>query len=205
MNRILLDKIDGPGAHSSWMSMADFYVCHWYQQLRYRLRTMRRIKLIMLCIALCLPLAGCPSQNTIAALVSILGSSAASIASVQGNASLAQKLEADTTAAETAVRNWKQGTSAQNAIQALNLVEDDLNLFPIGKYGPLIDLAIGTAESIIAMLPQDASAPHAMAPHAHRRAVTLAQPAPKTAKAYKAQFNALVKAYPAIPESVLIK
>src|SRR5882757_9083424 len=145
---------------------------------------------------LCIALIGCPGQSTIAALVSILGSSAASIASIQGNQPLADKLKTDTAAAVVAVTNWKSGTPAQDAFQALNLVEDDLNLFPaLGAYGPLIDLAIGTVESILALLPQSA-APQAR--HAPRRAVSLSQPVPKTAKAYKAQWNAIAKGNPAL-------
>jgi hypothetical protein len=138
---------------------------------------------------------GCNS-NTIAELVQVLGNSAASIASLQGNTALAQKLKTDTAAAVVAVTNWKSGSPTQMIIEALNLVADDLNLFPqIGPYAPLIDLAIGTVESILALLPAPVAP---VAPHATRRTVTLAQPAPKTAKAYKAQFNAIVAGNPAL-------
>src|SRR5271170_5276536 len=124
------------------------------------------MKLLKSAIAsvLILVLVGCPAQNTIAALTSILGSSAASIASIEGNPTLAAQLQTDTAAAVTAVDNWKSGTPASNVIQALNIVEDDLNLFPVsGPYIPLIDLAIGTVESILALLP----APAASAAVAH--------------------------------------
>lgn len=147
---------------------------------------------------LCIALIGCPSSSTIAALVSILGSSAASIASLEGNTSLAQKLNTDTAAAVVAVTNWKSGTPAQDVIEALNLVEDDLNLFPqIGAYGPLIDLAIGTVESILLLLPQPVATANTIKPHATHRAVRLNQPAPKSASAYKAQWNALAASNPA--------
>jgi hypothetical protein len=140
-------------------------------------------------------LTGCPSSSqTIASLVQVLGSSAASIASLEGNTSLAQKLQTDTAAAVVAVTNWKAGTVAQDVIEALNLVEDDLNLFPVlGAYGPLIDLAIGTIESILALLPQPAAP---AAAHVAHRAVHLNQPAPKTASAYKSQWNAIVASNP---------
>jgi hypothetical protein len=152
---------------------------------------------------LCIVLVGCPSQATLAALTAILGSSAASIASIEGNPTLAAKLQTDTAAAVTAVQNWKSGTPATEAIEALNLVETDLNLFPnLGVYGPLIDLAIGTVESILALLPASSSP---VAPQARHRAVSLAQPAPRTSGGYKRQWNAIVNANPSISKSVLIK
>lgn len=145
---------------------------------------------------LALTLIGCPAQNTIASLVAILGNSTATIATLEGNDALAQKLRTDTAAAVVAVTNWKSGTPAQEAIQALNLVEDDLNLLPmLGPYGPLIDLAIGTTEAILALLPQSATAPAARTTH---RTVHLNQPAPKSARQYKAQFNAIVASNPAL-------
>lgn len=153
-----------------------------------------------------LPFTGCFSQSQIAALASILGATAASIASLQGNSVLAAKLTTDTAAAVAAINAWKSGTSTQEIILALNLVEDDLNLFPIiGPYVPLIDLAIGTVESILALLPQNAISPATIAPHAARRHVTLPFAAPKTAKAYKTQWNLLVDADPRIPQPLKVK
>lgn len=148
-------------------------------------------------------LLGC-SQSTLAALTSILGNAGASIAALQGNTTLAERLKTDTAAAVVAIENWKSGTPAQEAIEALNLVEDDLNLFPaIGKYGPLIDLAIGTVESILALLPQPAVSARTVAPHAAHRAVNLAQPAPKTASAFKRQWNAIAASNPALSQAKL--
>lgn len=147
---------------------------------------------------LALTLIGCPAQNTIASLIAILGNSTATIAALEGNDALAQKLRTDTAAAVVAVTNWKSGTPAQEAIQALNLVEDDLNLLPmLGPYGPLIDLAIGTTEAILALLPQSVTAPAARTA-SPRRAVHLNQSAPKSARQYKAQFNAIVASNPAL-------
>jgi hypothetical protein len=149
--------------------------------------------------ALCIILIGCPAQSTIADLTSILGTSAASIASIEGNPQLAQKLQTDTAAAVVAVTNWKSGTPAQDVIEALNIVEDDLNLFPVtGAYGPLIDLAIGTVESILALLPQPVAAANVAVAHATHRQVTLTQPAPKTKAAFKSQWNAIVAGNPAM-------
>lgn len=139
-------------------------------------------------------LTGC-SSTTIADLVQTLGNSASQIAAIEGNTSLASKLLVDTAAAVTAINNWKSGTPAQMVIEALNIVMDDLSLFPITTpYAPLIDLAIATAEAIIALLPAPA-APVAAAKTA-RRQVQLGYPAPKNAKDYKKRFNAIVAQHP---------
>lgn len=134
-----------------------------------------------------LALEGCPSQDTLAALVTTLGNSAASIASLEGNTTLSAKLQADTAAAATAIANWKSGSPAQMAIQAINIVEDDLNLFPIaGEYEPLIVLALSTAASIIELLnPQET---RVTVKNEKGRHLQLAQ-APKTVKDYKTQWN----------------
>ena len=136
---------------------------------------------------------GC-SKQTVAELVQTLGNAAANIAQAEGNTSLAQKLQTDTAAAVSAITNWQTGSPAQMAIEALNLVVDDLNLFPIAApYAPLIDLAIGTAISIITILSGGTASVAVEARHG--RTVTLANP-PKTAKEFKSQWNGLVKQHP---------
>jgi hypothetical protein len=140
-------------------------------------------------------------QSTIGTLTATLGNAAASIATVEGNATLAAKLKVDTAAAVSAVSNWKSGTPAQDAIEALNLVEDDLNLFPVASaYTPLIDLAIGTVESILALLPQ--SSTPTLSHHVHR-SVTLTEPAPKSAAEFKSKWNAIVKSHPEMSQTLV--
>jgi hypothetical protein len=120
---------------------------------------MKRITAVLtaICLWACLlPSTGC-NQSTISALVSTLGTAAASIATLEGQTALAAKLQTDTAAAAAIIKNWKQGTPAQNAIEAINLVIDDLNLIcpaggVCGPYAPLVLLALGTAESIIQIL-----------------------------------------------------
>ena len=103
--------------------------------------------------------AACVSQSTLATLVSVLGNATSSIAAIEGNTALATQIKADTAAASSAVLNWKKGTPAQEAIQALNIVMDDLNLIPAtGPYVALIDLGIGTVVAILELLPQPTSA-----------------------------------------------
>ena len=114
---------------------------------------------------------GCLTQSTMASLIGVLGNATASIASIEGNTALATQIKTDTAAASAAVLAWKSGTPAQDAIEALNIVEDDLNLIPMsGAYVALVDLGIGTIESILAMLP--ASTPASVNAGHPRRSVT---------------------------------
>lgn len=153
--------------------------------------------LALMCLSVTVfPLLGCPQQSTIAALTQTLGNAAANLASLEGNPALGAKLQTDTTAAVTAINNWKSGTNAQMAIEALNLVADDLSLFPVtNQYAPLIDLAIGTVESILALLPQ--TPVPATKAAAHRRSVHLSNP-PKNAKEFKKTWNTIVSASPSL-------
>jgi hypothetical protein len=135
-------------------------------------------------------LEGCPSKDTVAALVQTLGNSASSIAEVEGNTVLAQKLKTDTTAAVSAIQNWQDGSPAQLAIEAVNLVIDDLDLIPAaGPYEPLIVLALGTAASIIAILNGGQAQPINVIMRSSR-SVYLPDP-PKTATEYKKRWNAI--------------
>lgn len=143
--------------------------------------------------ALIFPTTGC-SSATIADLVQTLGNSASQIAALEGNTSLASKLLTDTGAAVTAIDSWKTGTPSAEVIEGLNIVEDDLQLFPItDQYLPLIDLAIATAESVIALLPPSTTNAVSAKP---RRHVQLGYAAPKTRKDYVKKYNAIVAQHP---------
>ena len=145
-----------------------------------------------------IPTVGC-SSSTIADLAQTLGNAGAQIASLENNPSLAAKLKADTAAAVSAITSWKSGSPATEAIEALNIVEDDLNLIPgTSTYAPLIDLAIGTVESILALLPTSATvaAPATLSEHtaalkAARPNIVLSNP-PKTKAQFKSPWNAIV-------------
>lgn len=143
---------------------------------------------------------GCVNQQTLADLVNTLGAAATQLAAYEGNPSLAAKLQADVAAASSAVLAWKKGTASQMVIEALNLVEDDLNLFPIaGPYVPLIDLAIGTVEAILSEFPGAAAA--ATASGKPRRQVSLSYKAPKTSKAFAQKWNSIAPANVQLPAS----
>jgi hypothetical protein len=141
--------------------------------------------LLALCMAACI-------QSGVAALVTTLGNASSGIAALEGNSTLAATLQTDTAAVSTAVLNWKQGSPTQNVIQALNLVEADLDLIPsTDKYAPLVDLAIGTVESIMEIVQPNSTAVQARAGITHR--VYLKSP-PKSAGQFKKEWNSLAPA-----------
>lgn len=148
--------------------------------------------LIALVLLAALPvLTGCPSQSQIAALTQVLGNDSAQIAAIEGNPTLAAQLKADTAAAVLAVNNWQKGTNSQMAIEAMNIVISDLNLIPqTGPYAQLIVLAIGTAQSIIALMQPPAPVPATLAK------LKLKGPVPTTAAEFQKQWNAILAANP---------
>jgi hypothetical protein len=143
-----------------------------------------------------LPTIGC-SSTTFADLTKTLGAAAVNIATLEGNTALSTQLTADTNAAVTAITNWKSGTPADDVIQALGIVEADLNLIPgTSQYAPLIDIAIATVQTILSMLPASTTASAALSTHTHFRAVHLGHPAPANAKQFREQWNSVVAANP---------
>lgn len=153
-------------------------------------RSWTRIIAAVLCVSLVsLATTGC-EQSTIAALTTTLGNAASAIAALEGNTGLATQLTTDTTAAANAIANWKSGTPAQNVVQALTIVENDLNLIPgTSQYAPLIDIAIATVQSILALLPVTTTPTVA-----HGRTVHLGYAAPKSSHDFKKKWNAAVVA-----------
>lgn len=152
------------------------------------MKLVNKFAALLLCPILFFIPTGCTDQSTVSALVTTLGNAAASIASLEGNTSLAQQLQTDTAAASQAVLNWKSGTSAQNVVQAaLNAVQGDLDLISqipgAQQYAPLISLAIGTVVSIIEIVN-----PSAVATAQVR---TSAKRAPKNSKEFTKDWNAL--------------
>jgi hypothetical protein len=161
-----------------------------------RTKAVSTILCLTICIAVCLT-AGC-NQNTIAALVSTLGSSTAAVASFEGHSDLAAKIRTDAEQAKADVLAWKPGTDSEMVVEAIHLLENDLNLVcasipgQVGQdcnaYQPLIVLALATADSIISIVKPTAKAQA-------RASFTVA---PKSAKEYKVQWNSIVDRNPAL-------
>jgi hypothetical protein len=147
---------------------------------------MKKFVSIFAALCLCGCLSAC-NQNDTAQLVSVLGIASASIAQLEGNATLSTQLKNDTAAAVSAVENWKQGDATQSVEQTLNIVESDLALFPVtDQFAPLIDLAIGTVENILQIVH-----PTAKVSIAHTSVSV-----PKTAKDFKKSWNEIVSQHP---------
>lgn len=168
---------------------------------------MKRI-LISLGLLSVIALAAC-NQNTIAALVSTLGNSCSTLAQMQGNTQLAATIKADTATAVADIAAWKPGTDGEMAIQALHILENDLHQIcatipgqtgqDCQKYEPLIQLALGTADSIIAIVqPQRVTAKAQKTCPTFDLACKEPKGAPTDAKEFKRQWNAIVAANPAL-------
>jgi hypothetical protein len=152
--------------------------------------------------ALCIFSTGCNDQQTIASLLQAAGAAVSSVATIENDPALASKLTTDFSAASQAVLAWKAGTPAQDVVEALDLVEQDLSLFPVNSQEVvLIDLAIGTVEAIIVAIEPSAANSAAIVARS-ALSVHLATP-PKNAKAFKAQWQALINANPALSKYAL--
>jgi hypothetical protein len=156
-----------------------------------------RTKLTAIVLAATLLLVGCLSQASIAALVNTLGNASAALAGLEGNTDLAQKLRTDTAAAVAAVNNWQKGTPAQMVIEALGIVEDDLNLIPFaGPYIPLISLALVTVQEIVTIVTQNSPTPAPPVARKGARQVIYTGKIPKTDGQFKSAWNKVVAANP---------
>lgn len=134
---------------------------------------------------------GCASQTTIADLVAIVGTTIASLETVEGNTTAVTKIQADTAAATAQVLAWKTGTPTTEVIEALNLVEDDLNVLPISTEDQqFVDLAIGTINEVLALLPANTTTATVAHDTIQHRKVSLAK-TPKDVKTYKKIWNGL--------------
>jgi len=147
---------------------------------------MKRILPLLLCL-LCAPLAGCPSQNTAAALVGIAGTAIASLETIEGHGDLAAQIQKDFGDAQTAVLNWKSGTPTQDVHQALAIVVNDLNLLPVSQQTQeYIILAVGTVQAVLDLFPGTDPQFATTA-----RAMRVQIVAPKSEKEFRARWNAL--------------
>lgn len=93
-------------------------------------------------------------QAAIAGLVTLVGNSAAFIAMVEGQASLAGTIATETATAAAAVLKWQGGLApAADVVQILNLLMVSLGVIPqVGPYLFLVQSAIVVVETIILMV-----------------------------------------------------
>lgn len=161
---------------------------------------------VVLAAVMTFTLIGCLSQATLAALTSTLGNAASALAVMQGDPALATQIRTDTAAAVTAIQNWKKGTPAQNVIQVLGIVQDDLNLIPFAApYIPLISLALVTVQEIITIITANSPTPvMAHKPKVDRQPrVYYTGKIPKNDSQFKKQWNAIVAANPQLAPTAI--
>ena len=159
----------------------------------------RIILLTSLILGSIITMAATGCQNTISALTATLGNASASIAGIEGNPTLAAQLRTDTAAAVSAINSWKYGSPASNAIFALGVVETDLSLIcpssgagwqaQCSQYAPLIQLALGTAQTIIQLINPNAQLKTAKVNLGYY---------PKTAKDFTREWNNIANSSPGL-------
>jgi hypothetical protein len=170
--------------------------------------TILRITFISALIALlCFAPLGCSDQATIASLLQTVGTAVSSLEAIEGNTTLASQLQKDFTTASQDVLAWQPGTASQDVIQALNLVESDLNLLPVSaEDSALVDLAVGTIDAILTDITAKTPATvtngavtalKVAAPHAQ-----LSNP-PKNSKAFRKAWNKELQKHPTLSKAHL--
>lgn len=151
------------------------------------------------------PLVGCTQsdKSRIAALVQILGQSAANIAKQLGETTLAGQIMADLPGVIKAINDWQIGTTpAQTAIQALNEFMNLLYLIPqASPYTALIDLAVTTAEALLAFVSAGTGVAQAAARPRSIQAPTT--PPPQSSKDFKKRWNAICKSDPQLAKATI--
>jgi hypothetical protein len=174
--------------------------------------TCATLMLSVVALPLVAPLTGCTGsdvQKTVSQLTQTLGDSVAQVASLEGNATLSATLLKDTNAAIIAINGWKNGSAVDDVIEGLGILSDDLSLIPgTSQYAPLIDLAIGTVQSLLTLIPAKVTVGDVtkatLTRHAGNPRITLAlqhraekgATPPQSRAQYVKQWNGIVEAHP---------
>lgn len=95
------------------------------------------------------------SQSELAALASTLGNAVAALETIEGNSGAAIKIQDATATVVQDITNWVPGTADSEIIQSIGILEGLLSDLPVpAQDQALIDLALVTIQSILALLPQ---------------------------------------------------
>lgn len=143
-----------------------------------------------------LPEVGCISPANLASLAQTLGNASANVATLEGNTNLAAQITTYTNSAVTAITNWKSGTPTNDVIEAIGILQSALSLVPqLGAYATLIDIALSTIQTILALLPAATITPNAPVSARKVRVVYLSYPkkngSDANVKEFKAHWNAV--------------
>lgn len=165
---------------------------------------MKRILPLLLCL-IALPVfmaaKGCTQQQTTADLLIIAGNSTAAYCASVGNQACVDGANKFAGLVSADIANFAPGTKSQDAIQIIQDFEGVIAAAdPTGKLA-ILDLALSTALSTIQVIEASSGATQPAFTPAVRSRVNAAQTIaiqnpPKDAKAYKAQWNALLSANP---------
>lgn len=161
----------------------------------------------ILCVAIVGSTIGCnkAQQQDIATLAQTLGSAGAQVAALEGNTALSAQITTDTNAAVLAITSFVPGTSpAQTVIQLINVVMADLSLIPaVGPYAQLIELALGTAEALIAEFSSQTNTPTVTPESSVKiKTVHLSNP-PRNRKDFVKQWNAIAATNPQLASAAI--
>ena len=147
--------------------------------------------------------AGC--QSTIAGLTATLGNASAQIAQLEGNTPLAAQIATDTAQAVKQINAWKSGSPAHNAVEALGVVETDLSLIcpsnasgwqaSCAQYAPLIQLALGTAQTIILLIDPTTAL--------KTQKVNMGGSTPTNSQEFTRQWNGIANSIPSLRTAVI--
>lgn len=156
-------------------------------------------KIIALIIACSITLVttGCPAQQTASALIKIVGSAVGSVVAIEGNTAAAQKIQADSKLAGDIVAAWVPGTPSQQALEALNLLAQDLTLIaPISPtVQALLDLASVTLQEVIQIVESQQGPnppPQPLTAHAQVHKNVTGQTPAKDKAEFKKKWNAII-------------
>lgn len=104
-----------------------------------------------------LPLTGC-DNTTVAEFVNLIGTDAAALANYFGASSIAGQITSLAGQIAIDVTNWQSGSTAADAIQAINDLIALVDLIPVATpYAPLIILILSALSGLLALLPSSAT------------------------------------------------
>lgn len=154
----------------------------------------------VMCSSLIVTTVGCSQQKTAASLIGTVGVAVATLETIEGNTANLSQIQAAFAAAQNAVANWKTGTPVADVVQALNILQQNINLLPVNaKDAALISLAIATVDQIIVLFP--GATPAVTARFAVEKASF--KTLPKNSKNFKQQWNAIIATNPSLSGAVL--
>jgi hypothetical protein len=134
------------------------------------------------------------NQSVLGTLLSAVESGVTSLLTYLGNSSAAQEAQTLFNTAINEVKSWVSGTPATVVIEALNAAVAFVAVIPgISQYAALVQLIVGTVDSIISLFSANSPTTAAIRPRTAVATVTLTNP-PRKASEFRSQWNTKVRA-----------